>query len=75
LFLFCAIHFFICGLPINSVAGVVEAHWLQEAGLQALSEKVELGKPITDADLRAETVGFTPLQVMAVKQRVDTLNE
>ena len=57
------------------VDGAEDSQWLRQAGLAALTEKVQHGSPITEADLREETVGFTAEQILAVKQRVDTLNE
>lgn len=58
-----------------AVEGADESRWLQDAGMEALSAKVEQGTPITEADFKAETAGFTQSQILAVKQRVDTLNE
>eukprot|EP00048_Salpingoeca_helianthica_P016801 m.234304 g.234304 ORF g.234304 m.234304 type:complete len:626 (-) comp19545_c0_seq1:19-1896(-) len=55
--------------------GAAESAWLEEAGFEVIADKFAQGSLITDADLRAETVGFTPAQIHAVKQRVDTLND
>lgn len=52
-----------------------EAEWLQQAGLESLSLKAQEGAPITEADLKEETVGFTAQQISAIRQRVNTLNE
>lgn len=52
-----------------------ESKWLQQAGLEGLSQIAQEGAPISEAALKEETVGFTPQQVDAIRQRVNTLNE
>ena len=51
-----------------------ETQWLEQVGLEALLEKAHQGAHITEADLKEQTAGFTPMQVNAVRQRVNTLN-
>ena len=59
----------------QSLAESAESQWLQDAGLESLSEKAQQGAAITEADLKEETVGFTQQQMVAIRQRVNTINE
>ena len=59
---------------LQLAVGDTEKEWLESAGLSALTEKFAHGEVVTNEDIKSQTVGLTPLQVHAVRERVATLN-